>query len=312
MKKLVVSLKRREDRRQHFIENNPTLDNWEFLDAIDGNLIDNSTLISKGYGTDKSWRDPSLNRKLTKGEIGCYLSHRNAWIKCVNYDEPVLILEDDAFVDNFYNEKYCEWLTKKYNFIYLQRNEMRPEQVISINDFLEVPVYPYNTTSYIVTPESAKILLETDRVKNIIPVDEYLPLMMTRLNSCAFKKDIFKQKSREVLPSDVEGNEKDMWFIDFTAHTVNPDYGLESFRDYLKNLNSNDVVFFSNKSVNLDDTIKTYLQFRKKVVYGENNYCIGVVDELRRIFSDLGSDADLFDKAFTSENYNITFDSDLC
>ncbi len=303
MKKLVVSLKHREDRRQHFIENNSSLQNWEFLDAIDGNLIDNSTLISKGYGTNKSWRDPSLNRKLTKGEIGCYLSHRNAWIKCVNYDEPVLILEDDAFEVEPFNEKYCEWLTKTYNLIYLQRNEQRPDDVVKINDYLEIPAYPYNLTSYIITPEGAKILLETDRAKNIIPVDEYIPLMLPKLNACAFRDDVFTQKSRSVLSSDIEN---DSWFVDFNTHYINTEEEVES---YIKNLDSNDVVVRTNKQVNLDTTIRKYLQFRRKIVCANNNHFIGTVEELRKILEDHKLD---FQHALSTNNYDIIFDSDLC
>jgi glycosyl transferase, family 25 len=43
-------------------------------------------------------------RLMTRNEVGCFLSHLRCWEKCVELDEPVLILEDDAVLSsNFFD-----------------------------------------------------------------------------------------------------------------------------------------------------------------------------------------------------------------
>ena len=221
MKKLVINIPRRSDRREHFLETNSDhLSEFEWLEAIDGKELDNDSLLKNGIRTNVGFRDKFNNRKLTYGEIGCALSHVKAWEKIAQQDEPVLILEDDAIFLENYDEEYYDSLTKDYNLIYLDRNEQSPEDVTSIDDKLEVPVYPYNTTSYIVTPEAAKILVNTNYTQTLIPVDEYLPIMLQHLNACALKERSIIQASRSSLSTDVEPVSDQDWFIDFTVHPV--------------------------------------------------------------------------------------------
>ena len=220
MKKLVISLAKRTDRRKHFEEKNSSLEDWSFFDATDKDILSYELLRKNGMSTNLSWRDPYKNRKLTRGEVACAISHRNAWAYCLEIDEPLLILEDDAILLDNYDEQYYESLTKDYNLIYLQRNENTPERVEPIDDMIEVPAYPYNCTAYIVTPESAKILMDTTYLKQIIPSDEYLPYMLPHLKPCALKVDSVTQQSRSLLSSDLEPNSEDEWFIDFRTHPV--------------------------------------------------------------------------------------------
>ncbi len=220
MKKLVISLAKRTDRRKHFEEKNSSLEDWSFFDATDKDILSYELLRKNGMSTNLSWRDPYKNRKLTRGEVACAISHRNAWAYCLEIDEPLLVLEDDAIIGDSYDEQYYESLTKDYNLIYLQRNENTPDRVEPIDDMIEVPAYPYNTTAYIITPESAKILMDTTFLKQIIPADEYLPYMLPHLKPCALKNDSVKQQSRSILASDVEPNSEEEWFIDFNTHSI--------------------------------------------------------------------------------------------
>jgi len=50
-------------------------------------------------GYDGRRRLNELGYHLTKGEIGCFLAHRDAWKKVVTSGVPCLILEDDARLD---------------------------------------------------------------------------------------------------------------------------------------------------------------------------------------------------------------------
>ena len=106
-----------------------------------------------------------------------------------------LILEDDAIITDEFDIEKIEKLTDEYNFIYLGWLEMAESK--PINDELVVPEYPYWTLAYVVTPESASKLLEGNIRKNIIPVDEYLPLRMKDLNPCGFKENVVTPVDRD-------------------------------------------------------------------------------------------------------------------
>ena len=202
MKKYVINLKRREDRRKNFLSVNSHL-SVEFIEAVDGQELNHAMLIKSGFDTNRIWRDPFKNRKLTRGEVACFLSHARAWAMCKNLDEPIMVFEDDAVVSEL-DENYVLSLTKKYDFIYLSRNENEPEKVISIDDKLEKPAYPYNMTAYVITPKCATLFLESGILKQIIPVDEFLPHVLPQLNAVAFKKDLADQESRSKLGSDID------------------------------------------------------------------------------------------------------------
>ena len=85
MKKLVISLQRRTDRKKEFYKNN--LNNYEFIKAIDYKRLNN-------FIVDENFRDPFKNRPVLKSEVACFLSHQKAWQRCLELDEPVIILED--------------------------------------------------------------------------------------------------------------------------------------------------------------------------------------------------------------------------
>ena len=198
LKKFVINLERREDRRDHFIENNNL--SVEFITAVDGELEDLSM-----YPTREGWVDPFLNRPILPTEVACFLSHRKAWEKCVELDEPIIVIEDDAIINETWDEEYYEKVIDSWDFLYLQRNENEPEKVYKIDDRLERPWYPYNTTAYVIRPKGARKLLKTDILSGIIPVDEYLPEMIQNhsFNALALSQDACNQASVDILPSDI-------------------------------------------------------------------------------------------------------------
>jgi len=219
MKKLVINLDRRQDRKIHFLEKN-SLSDVSWIKAIDGQSLTIENMHQNRIKPDLFWRDPFHNRKMTAGEIACLLSHREAWVECAELNEPVMIFEDDAIVSSNFDEQYYESLTDTYQFIYLSRNENEPEKVRPINDVLEVPAYPYNLTAYVLTPEGAQILLGTDILQNIIPADEYVPRMIPHLKVAALKTNVAFQAGRDVLSTDVEPFGDDDYFVDFKVHPI--------------------------------------------------------------------------------------------
>ena len=218
MKKYIINLERRQDRKTTFNKTNSFLTDCEFVDAVDGTTLTPEILLQNGLSTNRLWRDPFQNRKLTKGEVGCYLSHRSTWELCVKLNEPIMVFEDDAIVDEkLFDEEYYNSLTKDYGFIYLNRLENEPDKVKSIDDKLEVPFYPYNLTAYVITPVTARKLLSVGIENQIIPADEFIPIMLQNghINAVTLKEDSVNQQPRKV--SDVENDD---WFIDFKTHVI--------------------------------------------------------------------------------------------
>ena len=141
------------------------------------------------------------------------------WEKCVELDEPIYVIEDDAIINvNEWDEPFYDHTIKYWDFLYLQRNENEPESTIKVSDRLERPWYPYNTTAYVISPKGARKLLNTNIMEEgIIPVDEYIPeqIREASLMALALQKDSCNQATRDVLPSDIRNDRRDM-----TIHVV--------------------------------------------------------------------------------------------
>ena len=213
MKTVVINLDYRKDRYESFQKNNPNLV-YERFPAVDGNKISYSKLLSTGFDVNHTWTDPILHTKLTKGEVGCFLSHWHIWNKCIEKNEPLIVLEDDAILTERFNMEEIESLP--YDFVYLAYHEMREK--IQIDDTFSKPVYPYWTLAYMIRPDAARILVNHEAKRNILPVDEYLPTMMKSLNVAGYTDNVVIPVSRKVYGSNVVAHSRYDYFTDFDVH----------------------------------------------------------------------------------------------
>ena len=248
MKTLVINLKSRTDRLESFRKFHPSLD-FELVTAINGNDISYAKLKAEGFDVKHDWIDPLLNTRLTKGEVGCFLSHWHIWQKCIEKNEKVLVLEDDARLGDKFNLKEIDKLTDTYDFLYLGWKEM--EESVPINGELVKPVYPYWTLAYVVTPTAAKILVNEVAKKNIIPVDEYLPTKMRELNVAAYSSNVVNPVSRNDLGSDVLSNSRYDYFIDGNIHLCT--VATDESKSYKLTHSAN---HFGNQVINLGEGVK--------------------------------------------------------
>jgi len=217
MKTFVINLASRKDRIQKFEENNADYISYDVLRAVDGYQVSYDELNRMGFDVNHKWIDPILQTPLTKGEVGCFLSHWKAWKQCIKADEPCLILEDDAVItDKFSYDDLYKLRREGYNFVYLGWKEM--EKSIPINEKYVKPVYPYWGLAYMITPESAKILTQGHIIRNIIPVDEYLPQKIEELNVVAYKENVIVPRSREDGGSNIHPSSRYDYFVDFHTH----------------------------------------------------------------------------------------------
>jgi len=90
MKILIINLKNSTDRRDFQLQQADQLNlSIEFIEAVSIEKISDETYSSL-YDT---WERPML-----KKEVCCFLSHRLAWKKVIEHNQPILILEDDAIL----------------------------------------------------------------------------------------------------------------------------------------------------------------------------------------------------------------------
>ncbi len=218
MKTFVINLKDRKDRIKKFKHLNDDFISYEIFNAINGYTISHTKLLRDGFDIDNNWIDPILNTKLTKGEVGCFLSHWKIWEECIRLNEPVLILEDDAIItENFSYDELYKIKKQQYNLIYLGWEEMDYNEHIVIDNKFIIPKLPYWTLAYMVTPESAKILLDNNIKKNIIPVDEYLLRMMKKLRPIGYKENVVISKHES---SNTSSKNCYDYYIDFNVHAL--------------------------------------------------------------------------------------------
>jgi glycosyl transferase family 25 len=88
---LVISLPEALDRRRRAaVQLAECPVPWQFIDAVRG-----AALPAPAPEYDARTRMRRFGYPMSGGEIGCFLSHRAAWRRCIARGAPVLILEDD-------------------------------------------------------------------------------------------------------------------------------------------------------------------------------------------------------------------------
>lgn len=225
MKTYVINLESRPDRLSNFEKvNDKHLEKYEVFPAFQGRewITDHASLLKLGFDTDKDWRDPILGRTITKGEIGCLISHYQLWEMCAQGEENFAILEDDAILETEIDS--LEKTLEAHDLVYLCYNEMLSDGVEILPKVGEVklikPCYPYWTVGYLLTPEGARALINTDIKTNIIPADEYLPRMSDKISIAATSHAVLHPIPRDQGGTDVEPNDSADYFKDFTTHAL--------------------------------------------------------------------------------------------
>ena len=223
LKTFVISLDRREDRKETFCANNDNYltHGYEYFPAIDGKGLDYESLKSMGYDTFKEWKDPLNGTNLTKGEVACTISHFLLWEKCIELNEPVLIFEDDATVtEDFSYDEIFSHLRNGYDMIYLGWLEMG--ESTSIDDKYVIPQYPYWNLAYVVTPDACKVLVNDYIKQNIIPIDEYCPLIQHKLRTIAYTNNVIKPMPKYTGDDwgSIDPHNRYSFILDFNTHVV--------------------------------------------------------------------------------------------
>ncbi|CAI9553755.1 unnamed protein product, partial [Staurois parvus] len=123
---------------------------------------------------------------LTKGEVGCFLSHYKIWQEIVDQKlEVTLVFEDDVHFESFFKRKMIRLLGEvrtiqlDWDLIYIGRKQVTtdPEKAVENVRNLVVADYSYWTLCYMISLQGAQKLLNAEPLSKMLPVDEFLPIM---------------------------------------------------------------------------------------------------------------------------------------
>lgn len=161
--------------------------NVEIFEAIDGNKV-----------TDATWREHGLvwsnHRPLDNlpGVWGCFLSHWTLWNKCVQLNEPIIILEHDAKIrskwDNNFNIDDIEILK-------LYHEQTKEYDTVSGH-------WTIGAHAYYITPKGANKLIKFVKENNAFAADVVMGDKVVDIkydpNNCVTKTHIEYSTTREL------------------------------------------------------------------------------------------------------------------
>uniref|UniRef100_A0A3P9LS18 Collagen beta(1-O)galactosyltransferase 2 n=1 Tax=Oryzias latipes TaxID=8090 RepID=A0A3P9LS18_ORYLA len=187
----LINLKRRLDRRQRMLKTMASLGlQATSVDAVDGKALNTSQLQMLGIEMLPGYKDPYSGRVLTRGEIGCFLSHHSIWRQVIERGfQKVLVLEDDVRFEPRFRRRLeaimedVERAQLDWDLIYVGRKRMQvhqPEQSVNGVNNLVVADYSYWTLGYALSHQGARKLLDAEPFKKMLPVDEFLPIMFNK------------------------------------------------------------------------------------------------------------------------------------
>lgn len=143
------------------------------MDAVDG-----SAMLTPPPEYRKSKVKRLLGFELTPNEIGCFLSHKQAWQVCLNKNRPTLIFEDDFILLPHFEETIRCLLNDFHDWQIIRLQALVKSEFETIKNINEISIVknfsdPLGATAYIIKPEAAKVLI--DHAKDIFePLDHYL------------------------------------------------------------------------------------------------------------------------------------------
>ncbi|KAJ1361357.1 hypothetical protein KIN20_020580 [Parelaphostrongylus tenuis] len=182
----MINLKRRPERKTRMEK----IFNILGIDATHWEATDGQNLPAEyQYHILPGYIDPFHKRPIKTGEIGCFLSHYRIWEEVLRHGlRRVIVFEDDLRFANDGLERVREALedldTSKMNWdlIYLGRKKQAHEEEVWVpyHRHLSTVGYSYWTLGYILSLEGARRLLDAKPLMNLLPVDEYFPIMFDR------------------------------------------------------------------------------------------------------------------------------------
>ncbi|XP_028828060.1 procollagen galactosyltransferase 1 [Denticeps clupeoides] len=201
----LINLARRADRRERMLRTLRELEvGCKVTAAVDGKALNISQIAALGIKMVPGYNDPYHGRPLTKGEVGCFLSHYNIWKEIAERRlKTSLVIEDDLRFEVFFKRRLQNLMQEveseglDWDLIYIGRKRMQVEHseksVPNIHNLVEAD-YSYWTLGYMLSLKGAEKLLKAEPLTKMLPVDEFLPVMYNKHPVTEYN-DHFKQRN---------------------------------------------------------------------------------------------------------------------
>lgn len=164
---IVINLKERTDRKEYVEKQLRALDiHYTLYEAINGNEINIDSLDSKIMSDrGKICIDGKIPKRwgltLTKGAVGCALSHYNIW-KALTDEKKIIIFEDDIILCENFKEKFKDVykdVPEDWELIYLGSHIKRKKLEEEHKPFFKPRGQVNGTGSYIINKRGAEKLI---------------------------------------------------------------------------------------------------------------------------------------------------------
>ncbi|CAD7286476.1 glycosyltransferase family 25 protein [Campylobacter suis] len=206
MKIFVINLKKDIEKKEKFIKTfEPIGLDYEFIEGIYGRGLSEDELRKSVYDYDNCF--------ITKGEVGCALSHLKIYQKIVDENIPyALILEDDTV----FNSEFRNYLNILQVFLQTKQNYELVCLMYMVNSFKnfnikinkEITLYKFvagtGTYGYIITNAAAKKMLKAN-TPLILEADCWLQFYkLCGLNIYGLNKNIIETSDIDGTNSSIE------------------------------------------------------------------------------------------------------------
>ena len=199
VKVFVICLSTRQQHSQCINSWYYTFKNVNIFDAVKGatiDLTDSSLVHPLVHLSINTGKQHSTYDIPSRGAIGCFLSHYELWQRCVSLNEPIIIMEEDVFI----NEESAQFLQT------IISNIPHTADLVSLMYiFLKFPTNSYKqvfakiegpefagTQMYYITPRGARGLIK-DAFPIFTQVDLFIGLQTYRkkLNTYGVRKRLY-------------------------------------------------------------------------------------------------------------------------
>lgn len=167
MRVFVINLEDSVDRKERIsmLLSSMKID-FEIFSAVNGRLGLPDDLVNL---PDDNHRKIFRSRPLTPGELGCYASHYRLWQKCIELDEPILIMEDDCLPSPYMKvsmQTLSKMHNKGYEYIRVEPQDGKATLLEELDG--SQSIFWHNNSSgvrgYSIAPSGAqKLLAKSDR-----------------------------------------------------------------------------------------------------------------------------------------------------
>lgn len=119
--------------------------------------------------TDETWKSLGIKSYIGKpGAAGCWLSHFYLWKKCVELNEPIIVLEHDAVIQSQWKEIAIDKSLLKLHMHY------RKDPTSYKWNHSVTGIWSPSTHAYCITPDHAEILINCAKNIGSYPADMFM------------------------------------------------------------------------------------------------------------------------------------------